>query len=101
MAKKKTQIEVEVGTPGQSLFQQSFDIIKDCMKDIKQEIRLTLEDGTDHIVYIHEIAAKGNQLTIDFSTLSEERKAELEPHVHACMQAQFDAGPPVTKKFAF
>lgn len=101
MTHRQTEIEVQDLNPGQSLFNQSFDIIKESLKDIKQEMCITLEDGSGHIVYVHDLSVEGNQLTVDFSTLSEERKAELTPHVHACLQAQFDQGPPTKKKFAF
>lgn len=63
-------------------------LIKDAMKEVKQELLLTLEDGTDHIAYLHSVKAEGKNLIIDFSTLSEDRKAEIGKVVEQCVLAQ-------------
>lgn len=63
-------------------------IIKESMKSVKQEIVITLPDGTIHLIYLHDISYKGKQLIIDFSTPSEDRKDELGPYVKDCIMAQ-------------
>lgn len=73
----------------ESLFQRSLEIIKESMGSVKQEILLTLPDKTNHIVYVTriDISPKG-QVTVDFGTPSEERKAELAEHVEKCVTMQ-------------
>ncbi|EQA7786783.1 hypothetical protein ACX818_001377 [Acinetobacter baumannii] len=86
----EVETTVEVQQPGDALFNKSFDIIKESMKDVKQEILIKLKDGTDHIVYLHDCIIDNNgKMVVDFSTLSEDRKVEIGEAVEACMQAQF------------
>ncbi|ADG59986.1 head vertex assembly chaperone [Acinetobacter phage Acj9] len=87
--RKKTKTEVQVQGPGDALFNKSFDIVKESMKDVKQEILITLEDGSNHIVYLHDAKLSGKELTVDFSTFDEDRKPEIGEAVKACLQAQF------------
>ena len=81
---------VEVQKPGDAIFNKSFDIVKDAMKNVMQEMVITLEDDTAHIVYIHNIDfdQKDSNIIVDFSTLSENRKDDIYPHVVACIEAQ-------------
>lgn len=83
-----SNVEVQVQTPGDALFNQSFDIVKESMKTVKQEILITLEDGTNHIVYLHDAEIADNQLTVDFSTFDETRKDEIGEAVKQCLMAQ-------------
>lgn len=83
-----TKTEVEVQKPGDALFNKSFDIIKKSMEDVKQEIVITLLDGSAHIVYIHSVKILGNSVEVNFSTLSDDRKDELAPHVDECIKMQ-------------
>ncbi|AFL47522.1 head vertex assembly chaperone [Acinetobacter phage ZZ1] len=78
--------ETHTYTPGDNLFNQSFDIIKDAMKDVKHEMVITLEDDTHHIVYIHgcDVDVSG-RISLDFSTPSTDRKDELGKHVEAAL----------------
>lgn len=85
-----SNVEVEVQTPGDALFNQSFDIIKDAMKTVKQEVVITLLDGTPHIAYIHDAKFEGDRVVVDFSTLSEDRKEEIGIQVERCIQAQLN-----------
>ncbi|ANA49387.1 head formation protein [Salmonella phage SEA1] len=72
------------------VYQKSLDIVKKAMSNIVQEILLTLEDGSSHIVYVTSINHNGNEISVDFSTLSEDRKAELAPHVEKCVKIQIE-----------
>lgn len=86
--RKKTKTEVQVQGPGDALFNKSFDIVKESMKDVKQEMLITLEDGSDHIVYLHDAEITDKQLSIDFSTFDETRKDEIGEAVKQCLMAQ-------------
>ncbi len=89
------------GQQGQALYDKSLGIIKDAMKDVKQEILIKLEDGTDHIVYITEIQISGNGVSYGFSTPSEDRKVELTVHVEKILQMQLNDLMFKRKMFSF
>lgn len=74
--------------PSGALYEKSLGIIREAMKDVKQEILIKLEDGSDHIVYIHDITINSNSVSYDFSTPSEDRKDELTKHVEHIIQLQ-------------
>lgn len=101
----KVETEVQVQRPGDALFNKSFEIVKEAMKDVKQELLLTLEDGTNHVVYIHDCRVLNNgQVETDFSTLTEGRQEEIAHGVEMCMRSQLDRPSHVPKKrrlFAF
>lgn len=88
MSSVETTIEVE--KPEDRLFNKSFDIVKESMKDVIQEMVITLEDSSAHIVYIQSINFDNSKLTVEFSTLSEDRKEELGPHVENCIKIQIN-----------
>ncbi|UPW42404.1 head formation protein [Salmonella phage CF-SP2] len=92
-------LEVVEDTPSQEgeyerserLYQRSMDIIKKAMDNVVQEILITLEDGSQHIVYVTSIdSVDGTGVSVGFSTLSEDRKAELAPHVEKCIKIQIE-----------
>ena len=86
------ETDTESGS-GQSLFTQSFDIIKKAMKNVIQEIVITLEDDSAHIIYLHkfEVDSETGAVSIDWSTPSSDRKTELEPHLEKCLEMQISA----------
>jgi hypothetical protein len=89
------------GPPDNTLYDKSLGIIKEAMKDVKQEILIKLEDGTDHIVYVTELQISGNGVSYGFSTPSEDRKAELTPHVERVLKLQLDEILKSAKHFQF
>lgn len=78
---------------GDATFNESLDLIKKAMKDVVQEMIINLGDGTSHIIYVHKISYLNGEISVDFSTLSDERKDELWPHVEACVRAQIASVP--------
>lgn len=87
----ETAIEIEKQTPGDALFNQSFDLIKKAMKTVKQEIVITLLDGTPHIVYLHDaVIQEDGSLRTDWSTPSTDRKEEIGVELEKCIAAQFN-----------
>lgn len=88
------------GSP--AYYEKSLEIIRESMGSVKQEILLTLPDGSPHMVYVTkvDISAKG-EVTVDFGTPSEDRKNELADHVVKCvtmqLQAAFDELKPKKK----
>lgn len=103
-----TAVEIEVQQPGDALFNQSFDLIKQAMKTVKQEIVITLLDGTPHIIYLHDaVIQEDGSLRTDWSTPSTDRKDELGVELEKCIAAQFNLHikrPPARKRakpFAF
>ena len=89
------------GATDNTIYDKSLGIIKEAMKDVKQEILIKLEDGTDHIVYVTELQISGNGVSYGFSTLSEDRKAELTPHVERVLKLQLDEILKSAKHFQF
>lgn len=83
------EVEDESSIEDFSLYERSLKIIKDSMGLVKQEILLTLPDGTPHIVYVTDvnISPKG-EVSVNFGTPSEERKGELSEHVEKCIKIQ-------------
>lgn len=83
--------DTEEGPSDPRYYEKSLKIIKDSMGSVKQEILLTLPDGSSHIVYVMkvDISPKG-QVSVDFGTPSEERKAELAEHVEKCVTMQIN-----------
>lgn len=74
--------------PSGALYEKSLSIIKDAMKDVRQEIIIKLEDGTDHIVYVGDVTISGSRVHYGFSTPSEDRKDELAKHVDHIIKLQ-------------
>lgn len=70
-------------------FEKSLEIIRESMGRVKQEILLTLPDGTPHMVYVTDIkiSPKG-EVQAEFATPSEDRKNELAEHVVKCVTMQ-------------
>lgn len=84
------------------IYQKSLDIVKKAMENVIQEILITLEDGSEHIVYITSLDnIEGNGVSVSFSTLSEDRKAELAPHVEKCIKIQIEQALMEHKKKRF
>ena len=80
------------GLPSEKqIFDQSLSLIKESMKDVKQEMLIDLGNNDCHIVYINsvEISPKG-KIFVDWNTPSTERKAELAAHVEKCIKIQVD-----------
>lgn len=75
------------GSP--AFYEKSLEIIRESMGSVKQEILLTLPDGSSHIVYVMkiDISPKG-EVAVDFGTPSEDRKNELADHVVKCVTMQ-------------
>ena len=72
------------------LFDKSYSLVKESMKNVIQEVLLTLPDGSSHMVYITEMNVIGdNQVEVFFNTPSEDRKEELYPHVIECIKTQY------------
>lgn len=70
-------------------FERSLKIVQDAMENVIQEILLTLEDGSAHMVYITKLdISPSGQVDLEFSTLEQDRKAELAPHVEQCVKIQ-------------
>lgn len=83
----------ESSPSGEDPYEKSYQIMKNAMSDVKQEILISLPDGTSHIVFVTSIkASKDNpgELEILFCTPSENRKNELYAHVHNCVQKMYD-----------
>ncbi|WBF78643.1 hypothetical protein ADLP1_073 [Acinetobacter phage vB_AbaM_DLP1] len=93
--------EDDVKGPSGALYEKSLSIIKDAMKDVKHELLIKLEDGTDHIVYITEFQISGNGVTYGFSTPSEDRKAELIPHIEYILKEMIVNFSKRKKPFSF
>jgi hypothetical protein len=73
----------------QHYYEKSLEIIRKSMGSVRQEIMLTLPDGSTHIVYVMDIHIEPNgQVSVDFGTPSEDRKAELALHVEKCVTMQ-------------
>ncbi|AHY25001.1 head vertex assembly chaperone [Pectobacterium bacteriophage PM2] len=84
-------VKDEEGPSDPRNYEKSLKIIKDSMGTVKQEILLTLPDGSSHIVYVMDInISNKGQVTVDFGTPSEERKAELAVHVEKCVTMQIN-----------
>lgn len=84
-------VKDEEGPSDPHNYEKSLKIIKDSMGTVKQEILLTLPDGSSHIVYVMDInISNKGQVTVDFGTPSEERKAELAVHVEKCVTMQIN-----------
>ena len=83
--------DTEEGPSDPRYYEKSLDIIRKSMGTVKQEILLTLPDGSSHMVYVMgvNISPKG-QVSVDFGTPSEERKAELAEHVEKCVTLQIN-----------
>lgn len=89
------------GPVDNTLYDKSLGIIKEAMEDVLQEILITLEDGTDHIVYLTKIEIIGSEVSYGFSTPSEDRKADLTPHVEKILKMQLDEILKSAKHFQF
>ena len=92
-----TEVEVQDETPSQEgefermerIYQRSAEIVKKAMENVIQEILITLEDGEEHIVYVTSLHLdESGQVSLEFSTLDESRKADLAPHVEKCIKIQ-------------
>lgn len=69
--------------------EEAHNLIKEAMKDVKQEMVILL-DGENHLIYIHSINIdKKGQITFDFSTPSNDKKDVLIPHIEQCIKAQY------------
>lgn len=85
------KFEEEASPKGEEIFNESLRVVKDAMKNVVQEILLTLPDGSSHMVYVTGLEMSNNktgELTVLFNTPSEDRKAELYPHVENCIKIQ-------------
>lgn len=81
--------DTEEGPSDPHYYEKSLDIIRKSMGSVKQEIMLTLPDGTAHIVYVMNIVIeKDGKVSVDFGTPSEDRKEELALHVEKCVMMQ-------------
>lgn len=84
------------------IYQRSAEIVKKAMENVIQEILITLEDGSNHVVYVTSLTAiEGGGVSLEFSTLSEDRKAELTPHVEKCIKMQIEHSLKEKKKNRF
>lgn len=92
-----TEVEVQDETPSQKgeferterMFKKSLEIVQKAMENVVQEILITLEDGEEHIVYVTSLDLnERGQVSLEFSTLDESRKADLAPHVEKCIKIQ-------------
>lgn len=87
------------------IFQESLKIVQQAMDNVIQEILITLEDGTSHLVYVTKLNWNNGQVELDFATLDSERKAELTPHVEKCIRIQLEEALKTSvksrKKFKF
>lgn len=85
------------------IFQESLKTVRKAMENVVQEILITLEDGTNHMIYVTRLAWENNQAVIEFATLDESRKAELVPHVEKCVRMQIEQAlaERTKKKFKF
>lgn len=73
------------------IYEKSLSLVKEAMKNVKQEILITLPDKTNHICYVMNVHIKPNgECTVDFSTPTESRKAELAEHVENCIKIQIE-----------
>ena len=90
-------LEIVEDTPSQEgefermerIYQRSAEIVKKAMENVIQEILITLEDGEEHIVYVTSLHLdESGQVSLEFSTLDESRKADLAPHVEKCIKIQ-------------
>lgn len=82
--------QIEEGPSGPSgIYERSLEIIKESMGHVVQEILINLEDGSAHMVYVTkiDISPKG-EVSVEFGTPSETRKAELAEHVEKCVIMQ-------------
>lgn len=83
--------DTDEGPDGPQYYEKSLKIIKESMGSVMQEILMTLPDGSSHMVYVTKINISGKgQVTVDFGTPSEERKAELAEHVEKCVTLQIN-----------
>lgn len=71
-----------------SIFDQSLDVIKQAMENVIQEIVITLEDGTYHIVYLTKFEINGSAISYEFNTPDESRKPDLIPHIEHILKMQ-------------
>lgn len=83
------------------IFKESLKIIQNAMENVIQEILITLEDGSNHLVYITKLDWNNGQVIIDFATLDQDRKAELIPHVEKCIKIQIEEALAQRKKKRF
>lgn len=92
-----SEFEVQEETPSsegefertERMFKKSLEIVQTAMENVIQEILITLEDGSSHVVYVTAIDIQPNgRVSLDFATLDEERKADLTPHVEKCVTMQ-------------
>lgn len=85
------------------VFNESLKIVRSAMENVIQEILITLEDGSHHIVYITKLDWVDGKIVMDFAVLDQDRKAELAPHVEKCvtMQVQQAFNERTKKKFKF
>ncbi|ASD52018.1 head vertex assembly chaperone [Pseudomonas phage PspYZU05] len=74
---------------------KSLEVIKEAMSNVIQEILITLEDGTTHMVYVMALDATDKGIKVEFNTPSKDRKDELAVHVEKCIIAQINS---VTKQ---
>ncbi|QUL77716.1 head vertex assembly chaperone [Yersinia phage vB_YenM_P8] len=75
--------------PSVPYYEKSLEIIRQSMGTVRQEILLSLPDGSNHIVYVTGIKIEpSGKVSVDFGTPSEDRKAELAVHVEKCVTMQ-------------
>lgn len=83
------------------IFDKSYKRIQDSMKHVIQEILVTLEDGTTHIVYLMDIKFKNGQIILDINTPSLDRKEEIYVHAEKCVMMQINELNKQTKRSIF
>lgn len=92
-----SDLEVQEDTPSsegefertERMFKKSLEIVQAAMENVIQEILITLEDGSSHVVYVTTLDIQPDgRVSLDFSTLDQEKKAELTPHVENCVKIQ-------------
>ncbi len=105
-----TNFEIQEDSPSyegefersERIFKKSLDIVQKAMENVIQEILVTLEDGSNHMVYVTLLRAEEDgRVTLEFSTLDESRKAELTPHVENCIKIQIQQALAEKKKKRF
>ncbi len=84
------------------MFKKSLEIVQKAMENVIQEILVTLEDGSNHIVYVTSLNIEDDgRVSLEFSTLDESRKAELVPHVENCVKIQIQQALTTVNKKRF
>ena len=64
-----------------------YEIVKDAMKDVIQELIVVDESGVHHLVFVHKIEMVDGKLVVDFSSPSE-YTSKLDGLVNDAMNAQ-------------